>query len=61
MSPTDYPPAPGDVDSEKSFPYDVHYKVVPGFTFAMCQSGQLTPEVHFVSSTQPRSTPTPRS
>jgi len=32
----DYPPAPGDIDSELSFAYDVHYKVVPGLTFAMC-------------------------
>lgn len=41
----DYPPAPGDIDSEASFAYDVHYKVVPGLTFGMCQAGTLTPEV----------------
>ena len=41
----DYPPAVGDIDCPKSFPYDVFYKVVPGLTFEMCQSGSLTEEV----------------
>jgi len=41
----DYPPAPGDIDSPQSFAYDVFYRVVPGFTFAMCMAGQLTPAV----------------
>ena len=41
----DYPPAPGDIDSPESFPYPVYYKVVPGFTFEMCQTGLLTEEV----------------
>lgn len=41
----DYPPAPGDIDCAESYGYDVHYKVVPGFTFGMCMSGKLTPEV----------------
>merc|ERR1719247_1189618 len=41
----DYPPAPGDIDSPERFGYDVFYRVVPGFTFGMCQSGQLTPAV----------------
>merc|ERR1719487_1294719 len=41
----DYPPAPGDIDSPKSFSYDVFYRVVPGLTFTMCQSGKLTPRV----------------
>merc|ERR1719456_1815353 len=41
----DYPPAPGDIDSPKSFSYDVFYRVVPGLTFSMCQSGKLTPRV----------------
>ena len=41
----DYQPAPGDIDCPKSFPYDVYYKVVPGLTFNMCQSGNLTDEV----------------
>jgi len=41
----DYPANPGDIDCPDSFPYDVYYKVVPGFTFAMCQSGVMTPEV----------------
>merc|ERR1719456_504792 len=41
----DYPPAPGDIDSPQSFGYDVFYRVVPGLTFDMCQSGKLTPMV----------------
>ena len=41
----DYPPAPGDIDHPGSFGYDVYYRVVPGLTFGMCQSGKLTPEV----------------
>merc|ERR1719334_1864184 len=41
----DYPPAKGDIDCPDSFPYDVFYKVVPGLTFEMCQSGTLTEEV----------------
>merc|ERR1719352_1349909 len=40
-----YPPAPGDIDSPESFGYDVFYRVVPGFTFEMCQSGKLTSQV----------------
>jgi hypothetical protein len=40
-----YPPAPGDIDSPESFGYDVFYRVVPGFTFEMCQSGVMTPAV----------------
>lgn len=41
----DYPPAPGDIDCPQSFGYDVYYRVVPGLTFSMCQSGKMTPEV----------------
>ena len=41
----DYPPALGDIDCPESFPYPVYYKVVPGFTFEMCQTGLLTTEV----------------
>jgi hypothetical protein len=41
----DYPPAPGDIDCPQSFGYDVFYRVVPGLTFTMCQSGKMTPEV----------------
>jgi len=41
----DYPAAKGDIDCPDSFPYDVYYKVVPGFTFEMCQSGVMTKEV----------------
>ena len=38
-----YPPVPGDMDSKDSFAYPVYYRVVPGLTFEMCQTGQLTP------------------
>jgi Ca2+-binding EF-hand superfamily protein len=41
----DYPPAPGDIDCPQSFGYDVLYRVVPGLTFKMCQSGKMTPAV----------------
>jgi len=41
----DYPPSPGDVDCPDSFGYDVFYRVVPGLTFAICQSGKLTESV----------------
>jgi hypothetical protein len=41
----DYPPAPGDIDSPQSYEYKVVYRVVPGLTFTMCQSGVMTPEV----------------
>jgi hypothetical protein len=40
----DYPPSPGDVDCPDSFGYDVFYRVVPGLTFDICQSGKLSPE-----------------
>ena len=41
----DYPPAPGDVDHPGSYGYDVYFRVVPGLTFAMCQSGKMPPEI----------------
>jgi len=41
----DYPAVPGDIDCADSFTYDVYYRVVPGFTFEMCQSGVMTPVV----------------
>ena len=41
----DYPPAPGDVDHPDTYEYKVFYRMIPGFTFEMCQSGQMTPEV----------------
>jgi len=41
----DYPANKGDIDSSESFNFDVYYKVVPGFTFEMCQKGVMTPEV----------------
>merc|ERR1719238_2377574 len=41
----DYPPALGDIDCPDSFGYDVVYRVVPGLTFAMCQSGKMTEDV----------------
>lgn len=40
-----YPPAPGDIDCPDSYGYDVIYRVVPGLTFDMCQSGKMTSEV----------------
>ena len=40
----DYTPAPGDIDHPDSFAYDVHYHVVPGLTFEMCQSATLSDE-----------------
>lgn len=39
----DYPAAPGDIDSEESFPYEVRYHVVPGLTFEVCQQGHPFP------------------
>jgi len=41
----DYPANKGDIDCADSFNFDVFYKVVPGFTFEMCQQGVMTPEV----------------
>ena len=41
----DYPAAPGDIDHPGSYDYDVHYRVVPGLTFEMCQSGKMTEDV----------------
>jgi len=41
----EYPPAPGDIDHPDSYEYKVHYRMIPGFTFEMCQSGKMTPEV----------------
>ncbi|CAK9089471.1 unnamed protein product [Durusdinium trenchii] len=41
----DYPPAEGDIDCPGSYDYDVLFRVVPGFSFAMAQSGEMTPEV----------------
>eukprot|EP00435_Cladocopium_sp_Y103_P026097 s2184_g6.t1 len=40
-----YPPAPGDVDCPGTYNYDVLFRVVPGFTFAMAQSGQMSEDV----------------
>jgi hypothetical protein len=49
-----YPPAPGDIDCPDTYAYDVFYRVVPGLTFDMCQSGKLTPDVEkeFVEAVQ---------
>lgn len=41
----DYSPAPGGIDHPGSFGYGVVYRVIPGLTFAMCQSGEMTPEI----------------
>jgi len=40
-----YPPAVGDIDHPESFDYPVIYRVIPGLTFEMCQTGDLTDEV----------------
>merc|ERR1740117_517792 len=37
-----YPPAPGDIDCPGSYGYDVIFRVVPGMTFGMAQSGRLS-------------------
>ena len=41
----DYPPACGDIDCPDTYGYDVYYKVVPGLTFEMAQSGKMTADV----------------
>ncbi|XP_075260359.1 uncharacterized protein LOC142351956 [Convolutriloba macropyga] len=41
----DYPAAPGDIDCADTFGYPVFYKVVPGLTFELCQSGNLPDDV----------------
>ena len=41
----DYPPAVGDVDHPDSYEYEVHYRIVPGLTFEMCQKNAMTEEV----------------
>ena len=41
----DYPSIPGDIDCPETFRYPVFYRVVPGLTFQMCQSGHLSPQV----------------
>lgn len=41
----DYPAAPGDIDCPDTYDYDVFYKVVPGLSFDMCQSGVMDEEV----------------
>jgi len=40
-----YPPAPGDIDYPGSYDYDVLFRVVPGLTFEMAQSGKMSEEV----------------
>ena len=42
---SDYIENHGDICSLDSYGYHVFYKVVPGFTFEMCQSGKLSKEV----------------
>ncbi|MEM8551512.1 MAG: hypothetical protein AAGF45_03970 [Pseudomonadota bacterium] len=41
----DYPANLGDIDRLETFSYDVIYRVIPGLTFEMCQSGDLTEQV----------------
>lgn len=40
-----YPAALGDIDHPDSFNYEVLYRPIPGLTFEVCQSGDLTKEV----------------
>jgi len=40
-----YPPAKGDIDCPGSYSYDVLFRMVPGLTFEMAQSGKMTHEV----------------
>jgi len=40
-----YPPAAGDIDSPASYDYDVLFRMVPGLTFEMAQSGRMTEPV----------------
>jgi len=42
---SDYTENHGDICSHESYNYHVYYKVVPGLTFEMCQSGKLSQEV----------------
>jgi len=37
-----YPPAAGDIDCPGSYDYDVLFRMVPGLTFEMAQSGRLS-------------------
>lgn len=41
----DAPSAPGDIDSLESYAYPVFYRVVPGLTFDVCQSGEMSESV----------------
>ena len=41
----DYPPSLCDIAHPGSFTYEVVYLGIPGFTFEMCKSGVLTPEI----------------
>merc|ERR1712039_1039921 len=40
-----YPPAKGDIDCPGSYDYDVLFRIVPGMTFEMAQSGKLSARV----------------
>merc|ERR1712127_55651 len=37
-----YPPAAGDIDCPGSYGYDVVFRVIPGLTFEMAQSGRMS-------------------
>ena len=41
----DYPPALGDIDHPDTFSYEVLYRVIPGLTFEICQSGNISESV----------------
>merc|ERR1719461_2378477 len=40
-----YPTSPGDIDDPRTYRYDVVFRVVPGLTFEMCQSGKMNEDV----------------
>lgn len=41
----DYPSALGDIDNPDSFDYDVVYRAIPGLTFDVCQTGEISEHV----------------
>lgn len=41
----EHDPVVGDVAHPETFPYPVYYRVVPGMTYKMCQSGKLSAAV----------------
>ena len=41
----DYPPNIGHIDCPESFNYKVYYRIIPGLTFKICQSGIFTEKI----------------